>query len=63
MVVIRILVALIQAILRIAADALSHFVLLLGGIVVTAGVFIAIASLSGTGALAILRRTRKNRRP
>ena len=59
MVVIHILVALIQAILRIVADALSHFVILLAGIVITAGVFIAIASLSGTGALAILRRHRK----
>ena len=60
MVVIHILVSLIQAILRIAAEALSHFVLLLAGIAVTAAIFVGIASLSGTGALAILRR-RKNR--
>ena len=63
MVVIHILVALIQAILRIAAEALSHFVVLLAGIAITAGAFIAIASLSGTGALAILRRHRKDRAP
>ncbi len=63
MVVIRILVALIQAILRIAAEALSHLVLLLAGILVTAAAIIAIASLSGTGALALVRRNRNKNKP
>ena len=63
MVVIRILVALIQAILRIAAEALSHFMLLLAGIAATAAAVLAIAGLTSTGALAIFRRTRnKNRK-
>ncbi len=61
MIVIRILVALIQAVLRIAADALSHFVLLLAGVFATAAILIAIISLSGTSALAFFRRARKNR--
>ena len=63
MVVIRILVALTQAVLRIAADALSHFVLLLAGIFATAAVLVAIISLSGTSALAIFRRTRNKPKP
>ena len=63
MTVARILVALIQAILRIAADALGHLSILLAGILVTAAVFIAIASLSGTSALALLRRYRRKQGP
>ena len=63
MTVARILVALIQALLRIAADALAHLSLLLAGILVTAAAFIAIASLSGTSALALRRRHRRKQNP
>ena len=63
MTVARILVALIQALLRIVADALTHLSLLLAGIIVTAAVFVAIASLSGTSALALLRRYRRKQNP
>ena len=63
MTVIRILVGLIQAILRIAAESLAHLSLLLAGILVTAAIFVAIASLSGTSALALLRRRRRKQNP
>ena len=59
MVIVRILVSLVNALLRIAAEALSHFVLLIAGALVVLAVAAAALSLSGFGAVDLLRWWRK----